>query len=91
MKNQLQALYETVLSIQDDNEISISLSKDNNQLEEMLKELSSSTTAMIIDSTKKADKKEISQDLADLLVQVFRLMSYHTITLEDINAFLNKD
>ncbi len=91
MKNQLQHLYETALSIQSSKEVETYLSNfDKNEMEKILSKLSASTTALIIDTVKASEKETLSQDIADLMFQLFTLMAYEKITLEDINKSMKQ-
>ncbi len=85
MKNQLQLMYETALLKQREQKDEVTVVASEEECERILACISSSTTSLLIDTMKSSNKDILCEDMADLMFQVFRLMAYKNITMEDIH------
>ncbi len=90
MKNELQVLYETVLSKKESSEVgSYTSYLYEKGLEKILKKVGEESTEVII-AAMKNDDDELINELADLFYHVFVLMAEKGISLDDVNEELRK-
>lgn len=91
MKNELQVLYDTVLNRKDNAEVgSYTAYLYEKGLEKILKKVGEECTEVIIASMKEDNNPEVVCEIADLMYHVFVLMAEKGISLDEVNAELNK-
>ncbi len=91
MKNELQVLYDTILDRKVNSEVgSYTAYLYDKGVEKILKKVGEEATEVIIASMKEDNNPEVVNELADLFYHVFVLMAEKGITLDEVNAELNK-
>lgn len=91
MKNELQVLYETLLNRKENAEVgSYTAYLYEKGLEKILKKVGEECTEVIIAAMKENNKEEVVNEISDLIYHLFVLMAEKNISLEDVNAELEK-
>lgn len=91
MKNELQILFKTVLDHKNKQEIDThQISRSKYELEEILKNLGTKNTELIIYALKENNDQELISKISEVFYHLFVLMAEKSITLDDVNEELGK-